>query len=135
METAKRHPAIANPRVDVTINRGGDTWAVTLSANNEFSRIARLGNVALRLSSHTLAKIAELRDHKGLLGVEWQVLPNGGDIAAVHAAWAAEGECITDHFYNRRSLLANDCDEPPSAFGGNTLNDESNVVEFPREKA
>jgi hypothetical protein len=129
MDQADKYPMITDPRIVVTVNRGKSTVRLTLSAYNEFNRIHRLVRTVSRIPDYVLPHIAELRDHKGSLGVEWRDLPDGDFITTVHIAWAEEGEYMVGHFFAGRSLLANLWDDPPSQCGG------ANIWEEPRGAA
>lgn len=108
------YPHTSNPCLFVTVSKGSKSATVLLSAYEDFSRLTRVRDVALRLPLVTLKKLHRLHDHEGDLSVVWQTLPAGGDIAAVQQAWEAECEDATSHFFDERPLLDNGTNRPPS---------------------
>lgn len=105
-----RRVYITNPRMSVTIDKGGAAPAtVVLSAYNELNRLERLAETAALLPMETLHKIGELHDDKGTLAVVWHTLPQGNDVAALQSAWEAQHESFVDHFFDEQPLLDTCC--------------------------
>jgi hypothetical protein len=98
----------------VNVVKEDGTAPVLLSAYEDFARLTRVRDVALRLSLATLQKLHRLHDHKGDLSVVWHALPAGSDIAAVQQAWETECEFLTSHFFDEQPLLDNGTNYPPS---------------------
>jgi hypothetical protein len=103
-----------NPCVLVTILKEGKSAPILLSAYENFDRLTRVRNAALRLPLVTLRKLRRLHDNKGDLGAIWNTLPAGSDIAAIQQAWEAECEYMTSHFFDEQPLLDNVRGYPPS---------------------
>ena len=79
-----------DPCVRVIVRKESKRASVLLSAYEDFSRLTRVRDVALRLPVSTLQKLRRLHDHKGDLSVVWNTLPAGSDISVVQQAWEAE---------------------------------------------
>ena len=114
MPKSHDYPHTRNPCLCVIVEKEGKSAPILLSAYEDFNRLTRVRDVALRLSLTTLKKLRRLHDHKGDLGVIWNTLPTGGDIAAVQQAWEAECEHMTSHFFDEQPLLDNVTSHPPS---------------------
>ena len=107
-------PYTENPCLRVTVVTTDGPAQVMLSAYEDFGRLTRVRNAALRLPLAILKKLRRLHDHKGDLGVVWNTLPTGNDIAAIVRVWEAESEYSTSHFFDEEPLLGNIAGRPPS---------------------
>jgi hypothetical protein len=77
---------------------------IALSANRsdeEPWRIERLEEVVKRFLP---PNIIALRDHKGILSVDWSSLPTIEDLTAVVQAWCDQNEWLIDHYLNGEPL-------------------------------
>ena len=116
MTVPKTHdyPHTLRPCVRVIVEKEGESALLLLSAYEDFTRLTRVRDVALRLTMTTIKKLRRLDDHKGNLSAVWNTLPTGRDVAAVERAWEAADEYVTSHFFDERSLLDNNTDCLPS---------------------
>lgn len=129
-----------NPCIRVIVEKDGKSAPVLLSANEDFNRLTRLRDAALRLPLGTLQKVRRLHDHKGDLATVWNTLPTGEDVAAIQRAWEAQGEHQTSHYFDERPLLDSDANYFPrnaaTVISGTPANSEksapaSNVTALP----
>jgi hypothetical protein len=68
-------------------------------------RRARIETAVLQIEAAGIAhKIESINDHKGLLTVEWQIMPTVECLYIVEDAWLAQNEYAVEHFYNEMQI-------------------------------
>jgi hypothetical protein len=76
--------------------------AITANRSDEEPwRIERLNKVTKRFMPRN---VIALRDHKGILSVNWSSLPTIEDLTAVVQAWGYQNEWLIQHLLNDEPL-------------------------------